>query len=164
MSKSNRVLRLALNASAIAAMVCTAGVVRADDEVIEGKLRACVADGTAIGGVNACGKRWKLKSGEVDLERDGDLEVEIKGLVLDDPSTGESNGTPDGVTHVVAALVCGGSGGKVVAESDRFALGKNGHVEFETKLRMPGDCKAPVVLIREVWEGKLGGWLAVTGF
>lgn len=164
MSKMSRVVRLALSSTVLASMACATGAARADDEVIEGKLRACVSDGTAIGGVSACGKRWKLKSGEIDLDRDGDLEVEIKGLVLDDPSTGDSNGTADGVTHVVASLVCGGSGGKVVAETDRYPLSKSGSAEFETKLKLPAECKAPVVLIREVWEGKVGGWLAVTGF
>lgn len=156
--------RLLLSLALAAAGATFAGPAAADDEILEGKLRSCPSDGTAIGGVKSCGKVWKIRSGEVDLDRDGDLEVEIKGLVLDDASTGESNGTADGVTHVVAALVCGGSGGSVVAESDRFPLSKSGTANFETKLKLPGQCIAPVLLIREVWEGKVGGWLAVTGF
>ncbi len=136
----------------------------ADDALIEGKLRACPSDGTSIGGVNSCGKIWKLRSGEVELETDGEIEVELKGLVLDDPSTGEFNGTADGVTQVVVSLVCGGSKASVVAETDRFPLSKNGNAKIETKLKLPAQCIAPIVLVREIWDGKVGGWLAATGF
>lgn len=149
----------------VAGLACAATLAQADDDVFEGKLRPCLSDGTSIGGVNSCGKRWTLKSGEVDLDRDGDVEVELKGLVLDDASTGEFNGTADGVTQVVVSLVCGGTGkAAVVAESDRFPLSKDGKASIETKLRMPSACVAPVILVREIWDGKVGGWLAATGF
>jgi hypothetical protein len=152
-------------AAAAAMFATTTGAARADDDVFEGKLRPCLSDGTSIGGVNSCGKRWKLKSGEVDLDRDGDIEVELKGLVLDDASTGEFNGTADGVTQVVVSLVCGGTGkAMVVAESERFPLSKDGMASVETKLKMPAACVAPVILVREIWDGKVGGWLAATGF
>ncbi len=144
--------------------LAVAGPVAADDEILEGKLRACPSDGTSIGGVNSCGKIWKLKSGEVELGRDGDIEVELRGLVLNDASTGEFNGTADGVTQVVVSLVCGGSKASVVAESDRFPLSKDGRADIETKLRLPAQCIAPIVLVREIWDGKVGGWLAATGF
>ncbi|MBK8018877.1 MAG: hypothetical protein IPK20_20670 [Betaproteobacteria bacterium] len=155
----------AVSASAVIASFFVFGTAKADDTLLESKLRACPSDGTSIGGVNSCGKVWKIKSGEVELDRDGDLEVEIKGLVLDDASTGEFNGTADGVTQVVVSLVCGGgSKASVVAETDRFPLSKNGKADIETKLRMPSQCVAPVILVREIWDGKVGGWLAATGF
>jgi hypothetical protein len=149
---------------AAALTLAFAGTAAADDEILEGKLRACPSDGTSIGGVNACGKIWKIKSGEVELGRNGDIEVELRGLVLDDATTGEFNGTADGVTQVVVSLVCGGSKASVVAESDRFPLSKDGRADIETRLRPPAQCIAPVVLAREVREGKVGGWLAATGF
>lgn len=141
-----------------------AGHAAAVDEILEGKMRACPSDGTSIGGVNSCGKIWKLKSGEVELGRNGGVEVELRGLVLNDATTGEVNGTAGGVTQVVVSLVCGGSKASVVAESDRFPLSKDGRADIETKLRLPTQCIAPIVLVREVWEGKVGGWLAATGF
>jgi hypothetical protein len=149
---------------AAALALAVAGPAAADDEILEGKLRACPSDGTSIGGVNSCGKIWKIKSGEVELGRSGDIEVELRGLVLNDATTGEFNGTADGVTQVVVSLVCGGSKASVVAESDRFPLSKDGRADIETKLRLPAQCIAPIVLVREVWEGKVGGWLAATGF
>jgi hypothetical protein len=149
---------------AAALTLAFAGPAAADSEILEGKLRACPSDGTSIGGVNSCGKIWKIKSGEVELGRNGDIEVELRGLVLNDATTGEFNGTADGVTQVVVSLVCGGSKASVVAESDRFPLSKDGRADIETKLRLPAQCIAPIVLVREVWEGKVGGWLAATGF
>ena len=60
-----------------------------DDEILRAKLRPCVKDGTTFGDVNSCGKVWKLGSGEAKLEADGKIKVEVKGLVLNDASTGD---------------------------------------------------------------------------
>jgi hypothetical protein len=132
------------------------------DEILKGKLRPCVKDGTTFGEVGSCGKVWKLGSGEARLEADGKIKVEVKGLVLNDTSTGEFNGTPDGVTDVVATVICGG---KLAAMADRVPLSNpKGEAKAEAKLAIPAKCDKPVVLLREVWEGKVGGWLAGTGF
>ncbi len=143
-------------------IVCSGvGVVHAE-EVLKAKLRPCVKDGTTFGEVGSCGKVWKLGSGEAKLDADGKIKVEIKGLVLNDASTGEFNGTPDGVTDVVATLICGGA---VAAMADRVPLGNpKGEAKIETKLAMPAKCDKPMILLREVYEGKVGGWLAGAGF
>lgn len=125
---------------------------------VESHLVACPTK-VAIGDVPACGKVWKLRSGEAELEKDGDLEVEVKGLVLNDPSTGEANGTPDGVDGVAAAVVCGG---KVAAQTDVVPLSKAGDAKIKTKVTVPNDCAKPVIVLRERYEGKIGGWLAAT--
>jgi len=127
---------------------------------VEGKLAACPATGTAIGDVPSCGKVWKLASGEAELEKDGELEAEVHGLVLNDASTGNANGTPDGVDGVAAAVVCGG---KVVAQSDVVPLSKEGNAKVKTRVSVPSDCANPVIVLRERYEGKIGGWLAATG-
>lgn len=132
------------------------------DDILKGKLRPCVKDGTTFGEVGSCGKVWKLGSGEAKLESDGKLKVEVKGLVLNDASTGESNGTPDGVTDVVATVICGG---KVARAAERVPLSNpKGEAKIEAKLAIPAKCEKPVVLLREIWEGKIGGWLAGAGF
>lgn len=130
-------------------------------EVLKAPLRACVKDGTKFGEVGSCGKVWQLGSGEAKLESDGKIKVEVKGLVLNDASTGEFNGTPDGVTHVVATLICGGS---VAALAERVALSNpKGDAKIEATLKMPEKCSELVIVLREVWEGNVGGWLAATG-
>ena len=126
----------------------------------EAKLAACPATNTAIGDVPSCGKVWKLASGEAELEKDGELEVKVKGLVLDDASTGNANGTTDGVDGVAAAVVCGG---KVVAQTEVVPLSKQGNAKIDRKVSVPIECANPVIVLRERYEGKIGGWLAATG-
>jgi hypothetical protein len=132
-------------------------------EEFEAPLVACLSNGTAIGGVNSCGKIWKLKSGKAELKK-GNLEVKVKGLVLNDASVGEFNGTPDGVDAVAAAVICHGpSGATVVAQLDPVPLSKTGDAKAEGKVSLPNGCVGPVVVLRERYEGKIGGWLAGTG-
>ena len=117
-----------------------------------------------IGGVNACGKIWKLGYGQATLSTDGALKVDLHGLVLDDASVGSFNGSPDGVDAVAVALVCGGSAGAAVAaQAEPVALSQKGEATIEAKLAMPKSCVAPVLLVRERYEGKIGGWLAASG-
>ena len=137
-----------------------AGCSAMEKKEFEGKLAACPATNTAIGDVPSCGKAWKLTSGEAELERDGDLEVEVKGLVLNDASTGSSNGTPDGVDGVAAAVLCAD---KVVAQTSVVPLSKAGNAKVKAKVAVPSDCATPVIVLRERYEGKIGGWLAATG-
>jgi hypothetical protein len=132
-------------------------------EEFEAPLVACLSNGTAIGGVNSCGKIWKLKSGKAELKK-GKLEVKVKGLVLNDTSVGKYNGTPDGVDAVAAAVICHGpSGATVVAQLEPVPLDKNGDAKAEGKVSLPNGCVGPVVVLRERYEGKIGGWLAGTG-
>jgi hypothetical protein len=126
---------------------------------VKSKLTACSTK-VAIGDVPSCGKVWKLASGSAELKKDGALTAEVKGLVLNDASTGTSNGTPDGVDGVAAAVVCGG---KVAAQTDVVPLSKTGDATVNAKVSVPGDCAKPVVVLRERYEGKIGGWLAATG-
>ena len=157
-----KVLSIVKRGTLAGLLVCGGiGLVQADD-ILKAKLRPCVKDGTTFGEVGSCGKVWKLGAGEAKLESDGKLKVEVKGLVLNDESTGESNGTPDGVTDVVATVICGG---KIAAAAERVPLSNSkGEAKVEAKLAIPANCEKPVILLREIWEGKIGGWLAGAGF
>jgi hypothetical protein len=129
-------------------------------DVVKAELRACPT-GTAIGDVPSCGKIWKLKSGKGSVDAAGMLKIKVKGLVLNDASVGEYNGTPDGVGHVVGAVLCGGM---VAAQTEWVPLAKNGTADIKAQLKMPSNCIAPTIVVREVWEGKVGGWLAAAGY
>lgn len=150
---------------AVAALFLTGfgGVASADDD-FESPMTACLANKTAIGDVGSCGKIWKLKSGEVELSDNGSLEIEVQGLVLNDTTVGEFNGTPDGVDAVAAAVLCHGPNGlKVVAQTEPVPLSKTGDAKIKAKVSLPKGCVGPVVVLRERYEGKIGGWLAATG-
>jgi hypothetical protein len=134
------------------------------EDVKETNLVACPATKSAIGDVPSCGKAWKLASGSAELTPSGDLTVEVKGLVLNDASTGDANGTPDGVDGVAAAVVCHGvSGAKVGPQTDVVPLSKQGDAQVKAKVSVPADCMSPIIVLRERYEGKIGGWLAATG-
>jgi hypothetical protein len=151
----NKVL---LSMLAIAALVGCAEVDKMMGIEVKSKLIACPTK-VAIGDVPSCGKVWKLASGSAELEKKGELEVEVKGLVLNDASTGDANGTADGVDGVAAAVVCGG---KVAAQTDVAPLSKDGNAKVKAHVTVPPDCAAPVIVLRERYEGKIGGWLAAT--
>jgi hypothetical protein len=53
-------------------------------------------------------------------------------------------------------------GGKVAAQSEPVLLSKEGNAMINAKLAMPQTCASPMVLVRERYEGKIGGWLAAT--
>jgi hypothetical protein len=42
-------------------------------------------------------------------------------------------------------------------------LSKEGNAKIERKVSVPRDCANPVIVLRERYEGKIGGWLAATG-
>ncbi len=147
----------ALFVTAFAASAAIAGDFKSD-------LVACQANGTSIGDVGSCGKIWKLKSGHARLGSDGKLKVEVKGLVLNDTTVGEYNGTPDGVDAVAAAVIChSGGSAKVAAQTEAVMLSKSGDAKIDVKVALPKGCEGPVVVLRERYEGKIGGWLAGTG-
>jgi len=49
-----------------------------------------------------------------------------------------------GVTSVSASLVCGGSGGTVVATTDPVPLSEMGDAEITQNLAMPSVCVGPI--------------------
>jgi hypothetical protein len=123
-------------------------------------LTACPATKTATGEVGSCGEIWQIKSGHARLGADGTLNVEVTGLVLNDESTSDFNGTPDGVDAIAAAVICDG---KIAAQSEPVLLSKSGDAKISAKVSVPDSCAKPVIAVRERYEGKLGGWLAATG-
>jgi hypothetical protein len=50
----------------------------------------------------------------------------------------------------------------MAAQSDPVPLSKEGNATVNAKLSVPSDCKAPMILVRERYEGKIGGWLAAS--
>lgn len=129
-------------------------------DVINKQLTACLAEKKPVGEVNSCGKKWKIGSSTARVAADGNVSVEIAGLVLDDVSVGDANGSPDGVDAIAVAVLCGG---KVAAQADPVPLSKQGNAKFAGKLALPENCASPAVVVRERYEGKIGGWLAGAG-
>jgi hypothetical protein len=131
--------------------------------VTDAPLAACSPDKGPIGAVKPCGKVWKLSSGQATLGADGTIKVTLHGLVLDDTSVGNANGTPDGVDAVAVAVSCNAvTGSAPSAQTEPMALSHAGDATIDAKLELPQSCASPRVLVRERYEGKIGGWLAAT--
>src|SRR6266403_4721565 len=113
---------------------------------------------TVIAGVPSGGAPWTVQRGSAALDGDGRLRVEVRDLIL------PKLGTTGPVNSVSASLVCGGAGGTVVATTDAVALSADGNAEIESGISLPATCFGPVVLVRAVFNGTPGPWIASTGF
>jgi len=118
---------------------------------------------TVIGGVPSGGAPWTVQRGSAALNDDGLLRVEVQGLIL------PNLGNPGPVTSVSASLVCGGSGGTVVATTDPVPLSVDGNAAIEARIKLPDTCLGPIILVRAAgFNGNLlpqaGPWIAATGF
>ena len=116
-----------------------------------------------IAGVSSGGAPWTVQRGSAVLNEDGRLHVELRGLIL------LKLGNAGPVTSVSASLVCGGSGGAVVATTDAAPLSTDGNAEIEGQISVSSPCFAPIVLVRAAaFNGtplpKPGPWIAATGF
>jgi len=120
----------------------TAGAAMADDE--GGVLSTLIGSspGQSIGGVPSGGLPWAVSKAHVTLNGGGHLNLAVHGLIL--PSTGN----PGPVSQVSASLVCGGSGGTVVATTGAVALSPSGGAHIHEKITLPASCVAPVILVR----------------
>jgi hypothetical protein len=112
-----------------------------------------------MGEVKSCGKKWAIKSGQVQLTTEGALTARVQGLVLDDPTTEKFNGTPDGVDGLAAAVICQD---KVAAQTDTVPLNQAGDATIQAKVEVPANCPGAKIVMRERYEGKISGWLAST--
>jgi hypothetical protein len=151
--------RFVSGAAVFVAFLALPAAVSAAD-MVNKPLTACLAEKKPVGDVNSCGKKWKIGSSSAHVAADGSVNVEVNGLVLDDASVGDANGSPDGVDAIAVAVLCDG---RVAAQADPVPLSKQGNAKFAGKLAVPQNCASPAVVVRERYEGKIGGWLAGTG-
>ncbi len=112
----------------------------------------------SIGGVPSGGAPWSVQQGSAAFEANGKLHVEVVGLIL------RNLGTPGPVKSISASLVCGGTGGTVVATTDLVPLSAAGDAAIESQISVPSTCFGPVVLVRAVFNGNAGPWIAGAGF
>src|SRR6185437_10699712 len=89
--------------------------------------------GQTIAGVNSGGAPWTVAASEAEVSPSGQIEVEVKGLLL---TAGPSVGTTGPVKNVAASVVCGGSGGTVVASTGGVPLSAAGDFEIEQKITL----------------------------
>ena len=113
-----------------------------------------------IQGVAGAGAPWRVDQAHGRLRANGDLEVEVQGLVL------TSNGTnPQPAFRAVVSCQSIDAGAPVIVTrvTDPFpATMPGGDAEFEGNIDLPSPCFAPIVFVT-TGAGTPPRWFAVTG-
>jgi hypothetical protein len=113
--------------------------------------------GAAVGtvndrGITGGGKAWAITSGRGEVDRLGNVEVKVTGLVI--PALGGINP----ITSFKATVSCLTRHGVVNVSTGLFAASGSGDSTIEGRVALPHRCKAP-----EVFVGNAGGaWFAMS--
>ncbi len=118
----------------------------------------------AIRGVPGAGAGWRDPKVEGELNSNGKLEIEVRGLVLVRTGT---NPVPNfGV--IVSCLTVDPTGKVAIANADPgqvFPATTAGNANIEAKVELPSPCMAPIVFViaPPTPARPTGAWFAVTG-
>jgi len=122
----------------------------------------------AIRGVPGGGLPWVIGSANGQLGRDGDIQVEVEGLVIDpndqaaiDAGVAGTNPVPN-FKAIVSCLSKDSQGNAFTtsAETGLFPATADGNAEIEDTVSLPDLCIAPIVFVTSPG----GQWFAATGF
>lgn len=100
------------------------------------------AVGEHVAGVASGGAPWMISSSEFNVSSNGQIQVEIRGLLI---SSGTLVNTVGPVTMVDASLACGDV---VVSTTGAVPLNTLGNVSIQDTITVPAPCIAPTLLIR----------------
>ena len=121
-----------------------------------------VGNANPIRGVNGGGLPWVLDEAKVELDRDGKLEVEVKGLII--PNLGIN---PAPFFAAIVSCLSIDESGNVVTDNVMTTNGaevmegdpENGDAKIEADIVLPTPCIAPIVFVTSPG----GDWFAATG-
>ncbi len=133
-----------------------------------------VGSGHPVRGINGGGLPWVVRSAEGEVSAGGELEVRVRGLVLDpnDPtviSRGLAGVNPIASFKAVVSCISMDSANMpvvvnvftdAVPATTGPASSGGGDANFETHVSLPAVCHAPVVFI----TSPAGAWFAATHF
>jgi hypothetical protein len=127
--------------------------------------------GLGIGGILSGGVPWVVKEGEATVSPNGNIRVQVQGLLIGPGGPANLVGTTGPVTMLGATLVCGGTGGTPVPELGPVSpspLSASGNAQISQTVMLPPVCFGPVVLVRVFNSSaplgsQLGAFIAVTG-
>lgn len=116
----------------------------------------------AIRGVPGGGLPWRIASGTGELTAAGDLEVKVRGLVLDAGANAGSNPSAT-FRAIVSCLNANAETVNVTTAPFPATTGPastgGGNAKIEASLTLPTPCLAPIVFVTSAG----GSWFAVTG-
>lgn len=148
-----------------------------DDPILEfdtmvGVTGPFVGAANPIRGINGGGLPWQIDRGTGELESDGDLKIEVRGLVLLNaaPVPVALRGTNPVPTFrgVVSCLTTAPLGSvpptpTVNVATAPFPATPDGNATIEANVNLPSPCFAPIVFVTSGPGAAPGSWFAVTG-
>ena len=108
--------------------------------LLDTSLAPSVPTDPVLHGVTAGGAPWVIKNSALQLLSNGDVAVEIQGLIIPEL------GTPGPVTSVDAALYCANET-TPAATTKSVPLSEQGNALIIDKVKLPASCLTPAVLI-----------------
>src|SRR5258706_5681567 len=126
-----------------------------------------VGAASPIRGVPGGGLPWMIKSGRASLNRDGDLRVRVRGLVLaDQPPVPPALRGVNPIADFQAIVSCQSIGAGDIAtitniSTAGFPASRTGNSDIEATVKLPQPCIAPIVFVTSTGAG--ASWFAATG-
>jgi hypothetical protein len=114
----------------------------------------------AIRGVAGAGAPWSLDQANGTLKENGDLEVEVKGLII--TGTG-ANPVPTFRAVVSCQSIAAGAAVIVNRVTAPFPATTTGDARFKGNVNLPSPCIAPIVFVTSGVGDPPGVWFSVTG-
>jgi hypothetical protein len=118
----------------------------------------------AIRGVSGGGRPWVLDFAKGKLSADGDIDVMVRGLVIDPNEPVPVAGTNPSPTFkvIVSCLSTDASGAAVTisVSTGEFPADTAGNAHIKDTVALPQPCIAPIVFVTSATDA----WFAATGF
>lgn len=107
------------------------------------------ATGTPIRGLHGGGLPWVITSGEGEVDSAGNVEVEVRGLVLADaPAVPPNLRLTNPIANFRAVVSClDGSGNPVNVSTGLFPASPQGNADIEATVQLPRPCRDPIVFV-----------------
>jgi hypothetical protein len=157
MQKSRRVAAAMLTAAALAgsAMTASSAVASTVPYLLKTSLAPSLPSDPVLHEVTAGSAPWSLKRGFFTLQSNGDVRVNIRGLII------PPLGNPGPVTSVDAALYCANETTPAFT-TPTAPLSKKGNALIQATVTVPSSCLTPVVLINPLGISSI--YIASSGF
>ncbi len=137
--------------SAFLLIGASAGIASAQPDLFKSGVEGIQVAGQMIAGISG-GAPWDVADGAAKIRPDGDIKVELEGLVLTTPIIAADPVFP--VLGVCGSLVCqktaaGDPTNEQVATTGNFSLTPvTGDAKIDANITLPAACVAPIVLVR----------------
>ena len=115
-----------------------------------------------IHGVIRGGAPWVLDRGRVQLAANGEIKVQLRGLVIPITHGTFPANTARPVTTVSASLFCAPDASGPAATTDAVPISADGDARIQDTLTLPATCLAPTVLVHP--NGGTGAYIALPGW